>query len=288
VNRFATLLATPAVALQRFDHPPGLEHHDPEVEVAPCDSINFVEAGTFTVRVGRARWRFASGAIFLARRDLAFTCAHDCAAPDDRCLSLAFDAQTVEDLRAVGLAELPGPAQEASARQAFLYRRLGACGPGSEVALELLAGALYESFAPGVSPPRALPRVAHLLAALERALDLIDADWASALSLHDLARAAALSPYHFARVFRELVGVPPHRYLAAVRLRHAARMLDEGASVTEACFDCGFGSLSHFIRAFRDRYGAAPSTLRRSGVRRAWKTALAVPADPRRRRRAER
>jgi AraC-like DNA-binding protein len=77
----------------------------------------------------------------------------------------------------------------------------------------------------------------------------------------------AMSPFHFARVFRDLTGVPPHRYLVNVRLTAAAAALREGASVTDTCFAVGFRSLSHFIHAFRQAYGVTPSAFARSGRR---------------------
>src|SRR5262249_17747008 len=63
-------------------------------------------------------------------------------------------------------------------------------------------------------------------------------------SLTSLARTVHMSPFHFARVFRSLVGKPPHRYLLEVRLKRAAELLRGGLSVTDACYDAGFNSLS--------------------------------------------
>jgi AraC family transcriptional regulator len=97
---------------------------------------------------------------------------------------------------------------------------------------------------------------------VDRAVQLIETAFGQALTLADLANAAALSPFYFARAFRRFVGIPPHRYLTAVRLRHAARLLDEGASVTFTCYEVGFGSLSHFVTAFRKRFGVVPSAAR--------------------------
>src|SRR2546422_820605 len=81
----------------------------------------------------------------------------------------------------------------------------------------------------------------------------------SALNLRGLARSAGMSPFHFARVFRELTDVPPHRYLVAVRLRAAVERLRQGESVTDTCFAVGFNSLGHFIEMFRRTYGVSPS-----------------------------
>ena len=72
-----------------------------------------------------------------------------------------------------------------------------------------------------------------------------------------------MSMFHFTRVFTELVGRPPHRYLTDARLRAARSMLEEGRSVTETCFACGFNNLSHFSRSFAQRFGLAPSRLAR-------------------------
>lgn len=71
-----------------------------------------------------------------------------------------------------------------------------------------------------------------------------------------------MSTFHFARLFAELAGTPPHRYLLRVRLDEAARGLRQGASVTDACFASGFQNLSYFIRAFRQRFGISPGKYR--------------------------
>lgn len=81
-------------------------------------------------------------------------------------------------------------------------------------------------------------------------------------SLSRLARAAGMSPYHFARIFRELAGMPPHRLLLRRRLQAAVERLRGGESVTATCYGVGFGGLSHFIHAFRAAYGSSPSKYR--------------------------
>ena len=85
-------------------------------------------------------------------------------------------------------------------------------------------------------------------------------------SLASLARSVGMSPFQFARVFRELTGCPPHKYLLKVRLDRASRMLLDGKSVTETCFDAGFSNLSHFTRSFRRQFGCAPSSFKSRGA----------------------
>ena len=80
-------------------------------------------------------------------------------------------------------------------------------------------------------------------------------------SLADLARSVGMSAFHFARIFRQLMGIPPHQYLLRLRLRHAHQLLLDGVSVTDVCFDVGFSNLSHFIRLFKSRFGYTPSSV---------------------------
>ena len=78
-----------------------------------------------------------------------------------------------------------------------------------------------------------------------------------------------MSPFLFARVFRELIGMPPHKYLVRIRLQHARVLLESGMSVTDVCYAIGFNNLSHFIRTFRAYYGSVPSKLKASKTARA-------------------
>jgi AraC family transcriptional regulator len=107
--------------------------------------------------------------------------------------------------------------------------------------------------------PRQLQWYADRIAA---ARELMDASPARHHSLPNLASHVAMSPFAFARVFRELVGLPPHRYLVRVRLQRARALLESGTSVTAACYASGFNNLSHFIRTFRAHFGVAPSKVK--------------------------
>lgn len=84
------------------------------------------------------------------------------------------------------------------------------------------------------------------------------------IALADLAAAAGLSPHHFHRLFREVIGLTPKAYWQAVRARRLADALPQSASVTEAMLDAGFNSPSAFYGAQRQA-GAAPRRLREGG-----------------------
>jgi AraC family transcriptional regulator len=89
------------------------------------------------------------------------------------------------------------------------------------------------------------------------------------LPLEELAAAAHLSPFHFARLFKKLTGATPHNYLAALRAARAQALLSEtDLSVTEIGARVGYGSSSHFAKAFRQATGISPRDFRRALVRR--------------------
>src|SRR2546422_835926 len=86
-----------------------------------------------------------------------------------------------------------------------------------------------------------------------------------AIDLTSAARAVGLSPFHFLRVFANVLGVTPHQYLVRARLRRAARLLADGSrSITDVAFDVGFGDLSNFVRTFHRAAGVSPGRFRRA------------------------
>ena len=267
MNRVAVLLETPAVALMEFDHPAGTPHFDPDHETSTQDSISFVEDGTFHADVDDEHWQLGPGSLFVTRRGMTFSCRHSDELPRDRCLTVSYSDNAVEDLMSADLPPLRPPYARLSARRHYLRHRLRSCVAGEHIRLELLAGALFEALAANrpSGPARLDGDVTPLMRRIDRSVQLIETDYSRALTLGDLASAAGLSQFYFARAFQRFVGVPPHRYLTGVRLRQAARMLDEGAGVTFTCYEVGFGSLSHFVTAFRKRFGVVPSAARRGG-----------------------
>jgi AraC family transcriptional regulator len=98
---------------------------------------------------------------------------------------------------------------------------------------------------------------------LAHVLEYMNAYYAEPLSLDQLAREACVSRFHFGRLFKELVGVTPHRYLVKVRLDAAASLLnDTDLSVLDIAISCGYGSAAHFTAAFHRRFFQTPSSYR--------------------------
>ena len=93
----------------------------------------------------------------------------------------------------------------------------------------------------------------------------LEAHATEAIDLTSAARAVGLSPFHFLRVFANVLGVTPHQYLVRARLRRAARLLaDDSRSITDVAFDVGFGDLSNFVRTFHRAAGVSPGRFRRA------------------------
>jgi AraC family transcriptional regulator len=83
------------------------------------------------------------------------------------------------------------------------------------------------------------------------------------LSLDALSAQASLSPAHFQRTFRALIGETPKNYVARLRLERAAfRLLIHDATLLDIALDCGFQNHETFTRAFRRRFGMPPNRYR--------------------------
>jgi len=101
---------------------------------------------------------------------------------------------------------------------------------------------------------------------LLRARDAMDRAFSEHLDVPRLAAIAEVSPAHFSRSFGATFGETPHRYLQRRRVERAMFLLrTTERSVTDVCFDVGFGSLGTFGRTFRAIVGVPPGAYRRQG-----------------------
>jgi len=101
-------------------------------------------------------------------------------------------------------------------------------------------------------------------ARLCRARDMLREVHDRRVTIDEVAREAAMSPFHFIRQFSALFGDTPHQFRIEARLDHAKHLLALGdSSVTDVCMEVGFSSLGSFSDLFARRVGMPPSAYRR-------------------------
>jgi AraC-like DNA-binding protein len=100
---------------------------------------------------------------------------------------------------------------------------------------------------------------------LLRAKDLVDAHYAEAITVDDLAAAAGLSRAHFSRMFTRTFGESPCAYLQTRRLERAAALLRyTDRSVADICVMVGLQSVGSFTSSFARVFGMPPAAYRAS------------------------
>jgi AraC family transcriptional regulator len=231
--------------------------------------IAAVTHGAFRYRSTLGSAVFAPGALLLGNNCHCFECSHDHGF-GDRCLSFQFTPEFLESVvGAVPGARRasftvprlpPNPAFLPIVAAAETARDDDDAGGFEEVALRF-AGAVSASFAEskgGAAAPssRDEKRISAVLRRIEAQAD-------ETLSGSELARVAAMSPYHFLRTFRAVVGMTPHQFILHTRLRRAAiRLRRTSESISAIVFAAGFGDLSTFNRRFQRIMGCSPGAYR--------------------------
>lgn len=134
--------------------------------------------------------------------------------------------------------------------------RLLAQAAGCEILAELcrLSGAPFTPAKGGLAPW-----------ARRRSLELIRARLSEDISLDELAAEARLSPFHFARMFKHSVGVPPRVYLTRLRMEKACELLEmTDLPVTEIAHEVGYSSNQVLARIFVKHRHMSPTDYRRA------------------------
>ena len=237
--------------------------------------IAIVTAGSFQYRASCSRTGreiMTPGSLLLGHPAQHFECGHEHGA-GDRCLSFRYAPGYFEKLTTDGGGGATATFQSLRlpplrALSPVVARACAALAGSSDIAWEELGVQLAvqtaraeQNVAPirTVVTPAAVARVTRTLRMIERHPD-------ARLTLGQLAREAALSPYHFLRTFESLTGVTPHQYIRRLRLRHAAmRLIVEPGKVVDLALDTGFGDVSNFNRAFRAEFGVNPRAYRSNG-----------------------
>jgi AraC family transcriptional regulator len=247
-------------------HGPEPPNVEPRTSVCAWRGVHFVDESCFTLRFGKRQWLLEKGFAFVTEPGRVHQYSHPRGMSPDVCLSIRFNEPLLECMRN----ELPGVRFEAvepvlgrRSDLRFLRWRLNtALHESNELAIEewlvdLISATCLtrqETSRRDVCDGR-LSRYAERI---EGARQQLAHRFAERHRLPALAQAVGMSTFQFARLFRELVGLAPHQFLLRVRFDAALDMLLDGASVTDACFECGFSNLSLFSRQFKSRFGQSP------------------------------
>jgi AraC-like DNA-binding protein len=264
--RIVSLFEGAALAVRDYRCDAG-PHDRAVVERFSEHSISYVQQGSFGCRTRGHAHELVAGAFLIGHPGDDYLCAHDHHAGGDVCLSFHYDAALVEAIGDARRSWLAG-AMPPLAELMVLGELARAIAHGdSDFGLDEVGVLLARRF---LAVREGRSRAPLTLSARDRRRAVATAMWLDAhaheaIDLEAAAREAALSPYHFLRVFGAVLGVTPHQYLVRVRLRHAARLLaDAERPITDVALDAGFGDVSNFVRTFGRAAGVSPRAFRRA------------------------
>jgi AraC-like DNA-binding protein len=260
-----TFVTTESVSVREFRCSAGPDAR-PFAEVHTGHVVSYVRKGTFGYSTGGKSHELVAGSVLAGHPGDEYVCTHDHHVCGDECLSFHFSPAAADaagacaDVWRIGalppIAELGVVAELAQA----------AATGGADIGLDEAAALFVSRFVTAVSGRR---HGGVLVGARDRRRAIEAALWLEAhahepVDLDGAARVAALSPFHFLRLFARVIGVTPHQYLIRARLRRAARQLAEtDAAVTEIALDSGFADMSNFVRSFHRAALVSPRGFRK-------------------------
>jgi AraC-like DNA-binding protein len=232
-------------------------------------SITAVAAGSFRYRSAHGSALLAPGALLLGNAGSAYECTFE-HSPGDRCIHFAYAPEALEEIAAAvpsvrrtefrihRIPPVPAilPLSVRAELQAAVHDAVRWEGLSFALAGEVL-GLLADAARPSA------PRSRRDERRVSEVLHAIETRYAEPQSIAELASMACMSPYHFMRTFREIVGATPYQYLLHTRLRRAAIAMGEtGEPISAIAYDAGFGDLSTFAKAFRRAFNLTPGQFR--------------------------
>lgn len=228
-------------------------------------SLSYVRKGSFGYETRGCSHELVAGAVMLGHAGDEYTCSHPHHVCGDECLSFQLSPALADEMGVHKNALRTGCVPPTP--ELMVYGELAqAAGRGSsDIGLDEAAMLFVSRFVETTSgkAQKAAPATARdRRRAVESAL-WIDAHADRPIDLESTAKAAGVSPFHFLRMFSNVLGVTPHQYLVRARLRRAAKLLaDDARPITSVAFDVGFGDLSNFVRTFHRAAGVSPRKFR--------------------------
>jgi len=212
-------------------------HSKPFVEQHTSHSIAYVRKGSFGCTKRGRSFELVAGSLMIGHPGDEYVCSHDHHACGDECVSFFLSPELVDEIGGNADVWRIGCAPPLPELMVLGELAQAAIGGRCDVGLDEIGHAMAGRFVEVVSgrtqkPPQATARDRRR--AVETAL-WIDAHSHRAIELEDAAEQAGLSPFHFLRLFSNVLGVSPHQYLVRSRLRHAARLLADDEIGRASC-----------------------------------------------------
>lgn len=234
-------------------------------------SISAVLEGSFNYASNNGRALLHTGALLLGNHGTCYQCGHD-HGTGDRCISVQFSPDYFAEIAATaaGSSRFRFPVAMLPAQREILAQSaiLETTSMGSDLLRIEEHLARFVAATIGVlsgERPAQLRFSALDERRISRVLQYLERHAGEALDLDRLARVAAMSKFHFLRVFKRVTGLTPHQFLLGIRLRRAAvLLLASPGAVSRIAYDAGFGDLSTFNTMFRARFGQTPAAFRRA------------------------
>ena len=133
--------------------------------------------------------------------------------------------------------------------------------------LRLAIDALVLEFVRAVENSKPLPSPAAIHPALSRALGILESRFREAWTLSTLGEEVGLSRGRLAALFSREAGSSMHKFLTKVRVRNAEALLARSdLPVGDIALDCGFATIQHFSRVFKEVRGQTPIEFRRRSL----------------------
>jgi len=99
----------------------------------------------------------------------------------------------------------------------------------------------------------------YLYKRIVRAKLYIDEHYIEDIDMDGIAGEACLSKFHFLRLFKQIYGLTPHKYVTSLRINRAKELLRNGIAISDTCYSLGFESLSSFTKLFKRYSDVNPS-----------------------------
>jgi AraC family transcriptional regulator len=227
-------------------------------------------SGEVRVAGSRVRKMLHEGAVSIAPARIPYISAWEKAGD---CVTISIDPTTVTEIaRADGQIDKFELCPQYAIRDPFILEvarilesQVESPNPASRLYAESLAAALAAhllSKYSNVSRPQ--PGALTVgKSQLQRSLEFINDNLESDVSLAEIAGAANMSKFHFAKSFRKAMGISPHQYLIKQRMDRARKMLRAAdVSIDEIAIRVGYGNKSHFCTQFRKTVGTTPHRYR--------------------------